>query len=139
MQETASVQPDAFQHSQWPCDCRCGRSRQREKVFGSVFEPIGANVAVARDAVEGLEAIIKKRPHLVISDIQMLGKDGVGLLREIRALGPDHEGNVPVIAMTGIVSPAERTRLLNAGFQAYLPKPFGPDKLVETILTVLKK
>ena len=109
------------------------------RYLGLFLSRLGANVAVARDAVEGLEAIIKKRPHLVISDIQMPGKDGVELLREIRALGPDHEGNVPVIAMTGIVSPAERTRLLNAGFQAYLPKPFGPDKLVETILTVLKK
>jgi CheY-like chemotaxis protein len=99
----------------------------------------GANVVVARDAFEGLEAIKKNRPHLVISDIQMPGKDGVNLLREIRALGPDHESSVPVIAMTGIVSPTERTRLLNAGFQAYLPKPFGPDRLLETILTVLKK
>jgi CheY-like chemotaxis protein len=100
---------------------------------------LGAKVVVARDAFEGLEAIKKNRPLLVISDIQMPGKDGVELLREIRALAPDHESNVPVIAMTGIVSPAERTRLLTAGFQAYLPKPFGPDKLIETILTVLKK
>ena len=99
----------------------------------------GANVVVARDAFEALEAIKKHRPHLVISDIQMPGKSGVELLREIRALGPDHESTVPVIAMTGIVSPAERMRLLNAGFQAYLPKPFGPDRLLETVLAVLTK
>jgi CheY-like chemotaxis protein len=99
----------------------------------------GADVVVVRDAFEALEAIKKNRPHLVISDIQMPGKDGVELLREIRALGPHHESTVPVIAMTGIVSSAERTRLLNAGFQAYLPKPFGPDRLLETILTVLTK
>jgi CheY-like chemotaxis protein len=99
----------------------------------------GANVVVARDAFEALEAIKKHRPRLVISDIQMPGKSGVELLREIRALGPDHESAVPVIAMTGIVSPAVRTRLLNAGFQAYLLKPFGPDRLLETILAVLTK
>jgi CheY-like chemotaxis protein len=39
--------------------------------------------------------------------------------------------------MTAHITHADRARILNAGFQAYLPKPFTPDKLVETILTVL--
>jgi CheY-like chemotaxis protein len=39
--------------------------------------------------------------------------------------------------MTAFVTSADRGRILNAGFQAYLPKPFTPDKLAEAILTVL--
>jgi CheY-like chemotaxis protein len=107
------------------------------RYLGLFLNQMGANVVVARNAFEGLEAIKNNHPNLVVSDITMPGMDGFGLLREIRALGPDAGGSVPVIAMTAHITHADRARILNAGFQAYLPKPFTPDKLVETILTVL--
>jgi CheY-like chemotaxis protein len=43
----------------------------------------------------------------VVSDIRMPGMDGFGLLREIRALGPDAGGSVPVIAMTAHITHAD--------------------------------
>ena len=107
------------------------------RYLGLFLDRLGANVVVARNAFEGLEAIKNNHPNLVVSDIKMPGMDGFELLREIRALGPDAGGSVPVIAMTAFVTHADRARILNAGFQACLPKPFTPDKLVETILTVL--
>jgi len=107
------------------------------RYLGLFLNQMGANVVVARNAFEGLEAIKNNHPNLVVSDIRMPGMDGFGLLREIRALGSDAGGSVPVIAMTAHITHADRARILNAGFQAYLPKPFTPDKLVETILTVL--
>jgi CheY-like chemotaxis protein len=39
--------------------------------------------------------------------------------------------------MTACLIQGERTSILDAGFQACLPKPFTPDKLLETILAVL--
>jgi CheY-like chemotaxis protein len=39
--------------------------------------------------------------------------------------------------MTALVTHLDRARILNAGFQAFLPKPFNPETLVEAILTVL--
>jgi CheY-like chemotaxis protein len=107
------------------------------RYLGLFLDRLGANVVLARNAFEGLEAIKNNYPNLVISDIKMPGMDGFELLREIRALGPEAGGSVPVIAMTAFVTRADRARILNAGFQAWLPKPFTPDKLVETILTVL--
>jgi len=95
---------------------------------------LGANVAVAENAIEGLKAVKTYHPNLVLTDISMPGRDGFGLLSDIRALGPDDGGNVPVIAMTAFV---DRTRLLNAGFKAFLSKPFSPETLAETILTAL--
>jgi CheY-like chemotaxis protein len=35
--------------------------------------------------------------------------------------------------MTAVVSPAEGRRILDAGFRAYLRKPFTPERLLETI------
>jgi CheY-like chemotaxis protein len=103
------------------------------RYLGLFLDRLGANVVVARNGFEGLEAIKNSHPDLVVSDIKMPGMDGFELLREIRALGPDAGGSVPVIAMTAFVSHAERARMLNVGFQGCLPKPFTPDKLVETI------
>jgi CheY-like chemotaxis protein len=99
---------------------------------------LGANVAVAENAIEGLEAVKTYRPNLVLFDISMPGRDGFGLLSDIRSLGPDAGGGVPVIAMTAaLVTHLDRARILNAGFKAFLSKPFSPQKLVEAILTVL--
>ena len=107
------------------------------RYLGLFLKQIGANVVLARNGFEGLEATKNNRPDLVVSDIKMPGMDGFELLREIRAFGPDTGGSIPVIAMTAFVSYADRARILNAGFQECLPKPFTPDKLLETILTVL--
>jgi CheY-like chemotaxis protein len=97
---------------------------------------LGANPVVARNAFEGVEAVKTSRPNLVLTDIKMPGPDGFEVLRKIRALGPAAGGGVPVIAMSALVTHA-RARMLDVGFNACLPKPFTPDRLVETILTVL--
>ena len=108
------------------------------RLLGAFLSRLGAKVVGARNALEGLEAVKTCRPNLVLSDIVIPGRDGFGLLGDIRSLGPDAGGNVPVIAMSALVTDADRARILNAGFQACLPKPFGPAKLMETILTVLE-
>jgi CheY-like chemotaxis protein len=108
------------------------------RFVGAFLAHLGANIALAPSAIEALEAIKTYRPDLVLSDISMPGRDGFDLLRDIRALAPDAGGSVPVIAMTALVTRLDGARFLNAGFQAFLPKPFHPDKLVETIQKVLK-
>ena len=107
------------------------------RYLGAFLGYLGADVAVAENAIEGLEAVKAYRPNLVLSDISMPGRDGFGLLSDIRALGPDAGGSVPVIAMTALVTHLDRGAFLNAGFNAFLPKPFSPETLVEAILTVL--
>jgi CheY-like chemotaxis protein len=99
---------------------------------------MGASVLVARNAMEGLTAVTDNNPDLVISDVSMPGQDGIWLLARIRGLDPKAGGLVPVIAISALLGRADRKRLLSAGFQAYLPKPFGPAKLMKTISGVLK-
>jgi CheY-like chemotaxis protein len=106
------------------------------RYLGVFLRQLGANVVVARDAFEGLEAVKTSRPNLVLADIKMPGRDGIELLRKIRSLGMSAGGSVPIIAMSALVTHAS-ARMFQAGFQACLPKPFTPDKLVETILNVL--
>jgi|SRR5258708_31837121 CheY-like chemotaxis protein len=104
------------------------------RYLGIFLGQLGANVVLARNAFEGVEAVKTSRPNLVLCDIKMPGPDGFDVLSEIRALGPAAGGNVPVIAMSALVTRASARML---GFQSCLPKPFTPDNLVETILTAL--
>jgi CheY-like chemotaxis protein len=101
------------------------------------LQQLGANVIGARNAIEGFEAVKVHRPTLVLSDIMMPGGDGFKLLREIRALEGVGERAIPVIAMTALVSAADGRRILDAGFRAYLRKPFTPERLLATIQSVL--
>jgi CheY-like chemotaxis protein len=50
---------------------------------------------------------------------------------------PMPEAVFPVIAITAFGTHADRERLLHGGFKGCLLKPFTPEKLVETILSVL--
>src|ERR1700730_2231173 len=98
---------------------------------------LGAKVRVAGNAFEGLEAIKNTYPDLVLSDIKMPGMDGFELLEQIRALGSDAGGRVPVIALSAFFSQTDLKHVHDADFRACLAKPFTPNKLVETILGIL--
>jgi CheY-like chemotaxis protein len=98
---------------------------------------LGAKVMVARNGFEGLEAVKNTHPDLVLSDIKMPGMDGFELLDQIRALGSDAGGDVPVIAMSAFFSQTDLKHVHDADFRACLAKPFTPNKLVETILGIL--
>lgn len=103
--------------------------------IGLFLKYLGADVVLASNAFEGIEAVKSSSPNIVLSDISMPDRDGWGLLRDIRALGPHAGGGVPVVAMTALVTQADRGRMLDAGFQACLPKPFSVEELMETILS----
>ena len=93
------------------------------RAFLSLFlRGLGANVVMASNAFEGIEAVKNNRPNLVLSDISMPDRDGFALLRDIRVFifGPDAGGSVPVIAMTALISHRDRARVLDTGFPGML-------------------
>ena len=92
---------------------------------------------MAKDGIEGLDAVKKHDPDLVITDLRMPRMDGFHLLREIRGLKREVRGSVPIIAMTAFGTTIENARLANMGFQAWLQKPFTIEKFLGTILAVL--
>ena len=94
----------------------------------------GAQVSAAKNAIEGLRLVREICPDVVLSDINMPGRNGIELLADIRALGRNDGGSVPVIAMTAYM--VDQT-LADAGFQSILRKPFEADQLLATIDAVL--
>jgi chemosensory pili system protein ChpA (sensor histidine kinase/response regulator) len=105
--------------------------------LGIFLSRLGAKVILAKDGIEGLDAVKKHDPDLVITDLRMPRMDGFHLLREIRGLKREVRGSVPIIAMTAFGTTIENARLANMGFQAWLQKPFTIEKFLGTILAVL--
>jgi CheY-like chemotaxis protein len=106
-------------------------------LIGAFLRQEGANVVSASDGFEGLEAIKTHHPDLVLSDLAMPRRDGFELLNDIRSLETNEGGDVPVIAMTALVRYPDCERSRGAGFQRQLAKPFSPQQLLDTILSVV--
>jgi CheY-like chemotaxis protein len=105
-----------------------------------VLEREGALVTCvnrSEDALARLKAATEAdRPHVLISDLAMPKKDGVWLLKAVRALPPDQGGAVPALALTAFTSQATADQLAEVGFQMRLTKPMDPATLIEAVRTL---
>ena len=93
----------------------------------------------ADEAVNGVEAVKKAQEtkyDFILMDIRMPEMDGVEASRQIRRLG-GHYSRVPIIALTADISSFD-TRNNNAQlFDVVVYKPFEPDQLKNTILSLI--
>jgi len=104
--------------------------------FAMALRAYGAWVATASTAVDALRLVQELKPHVVLSDIAMVGHDGYWLVREIRGLADESMRGVPVVATTAYGREHSRARTLAAGFTEHLSKPVEPDVLCQTIAAV---
>jgi two-component system, cell cycle response regulator DivK len=90
------------------------------KLFRTLLTLKGYEVAGLTGGDGLLAAVEQGSPDLVLMDIQLPGKDGFELLREIRT---SPSGTVRVIALTAHAMTGDRERALQAGFDGYITKP----------------
>lgn len=93
------------------------------------------DVDTAADGEKALDRIFDSRYDLVILDIMLPQRDGLAVLREMRAADID----TPVIMLTAKGSIADRIRGLDTGADDYLPKPFALEELVARIRSLLRR
>src|ERR1700740_1152977 len=92
------------------------------------FERSGHHVIAVANGQEALEAFQREPFDVVFLDEEMPVMNGLQALRAIRGL--EHErGRVRVIALTGYNTEQDSKRLLRAGFDSVLGKPFRLDAL----------
>ena len=89
--------------------------------LADLLELDGHRVEVFAEPLAVLEALRDRQPALLISDIGLPGMTGYDLIRTIRR--SERETRLFAVAMTGYAQPEDRTRALEAGFDAHLPKP----------------
>ncbi|MFT3768288.1 MAG: CHASE3 domain-containing protein [Minicystis sp.] len=98
----------------------------------------GATVVAASSALDALDLLPRHHPDVVVSDIGMPGMDGSELIRQIRTNQVEDLRDVPAIALTAFARPEDRARLLAAGFQAHLGKPFEAADLIALVAQVAR-
>lgn len=110
---------------------------QTLQIMRTAFELCRAEIRSCSSAAECLEILKQWRPHLLISDIGMPGQDGYWLIREVRALSFGRK--LPAIALTAYALPADRARVLDAGFNVFVVKPAEPAELLATANMLLEQ
>lgn len=90
----------------------------------SVFEAEGYNTFEANDGNEMHTIISEQNINLIIMDINLPGKNGLLLARELREIQ-----NIPLIFLTGRDNEVDKILGLEIGADDYITKPFNPREL----------
>jgi DNA-binding NtrC family response regulator len=101
--------------------------------FEHEYGPRGYTVETASDGAGAVTAVKRKRPALVLLDIEMPGMNGVETLQRIRAIDPA----IPVIMVTGSQSTRLAGDAIKGGAVSYLPKPVRLQYLEHIVAAVL--
>ena len=101
-----------------------------------VLEEHGATVTAAASGEEALRILRTSEPDVLLSDIGMPGMDGYQLIRRIRA--SEAKGRrLPAVALTAFARPEDRKKVILAGYQSHLAKPFDIAELVIVVAGLL--
>ena len=94
----------------------------------------GHEVSVAENGVQGYDTALFMKPDLIITDIQMPGADGVHVVRRVRDT-PSLQ-DIPILVTTAFGT-GTATFSLQAGADAYEPKPLNPKNFLATVERLL--
>lgn len=99
------------------------------QVVSQILEYHGIRVHVARNGFECLDMLSRVAPTLVIMDLAMPGMDGWETLAQMRS--SPATAHIPVVAVTAYDSVNVAQDALQAGFNAYFPKPVEATSFVQ--------
>jgi len=106
----------------------------RESIGRSLrFE--GYQVDLAGDGHAALDAVLTRRPDVVVLDVMMPGLDGLETCRRLRITGD----RVPVLMLTARRNVGDRVAGLDAGADDYLVKPFALEELLARVRALLRR
>jgi PAS domain S-box-containing protein len=105
-----------------------------QEVAGAMLRRRGHTVEIVNNGRDAVEALAKKRYDVVLMDLQMPVLDGIGAVAEIRAA--ERGRRVPIIALTANAAGGEREKVISAGMDDYLAKPFRAGDLIEAVESI---
>ncbi len=99
-----------------------------------ILEAEGVEVETGSDGVEGLEAVRRCKPKVVLLDVMMPRMDGYEVCRAIRS-DPELQG-VFVMILTARGQKSDEAKALEVGADLYMSKPFDDEVVMQVIRDV---
>ena len=106
---------------------------ENRELLNVLLSDAGIKVDTAQHGQEALDYLDRKRPDVVLMDVQMPVMDGLtaaGIMRQ-------RDAKLPVIALTADAMRGVQQQCLNAGYSDYLSKPVDIDLLMEKLADLL--
>jgi CheY-like chemotaxis protein len=97
-----------------------------------VLEPLNCSIITAVDGHTAFEKARTEQPSLILLDIMLPDLDGLQIVRQLRE--DPKTRMIPVIAVTALARPEDRERILSAGCNDYISKPY----LLEDLEAVIR-
>jgi DNA-binding response OmpR family regulator len=91
-------------------------------------------VKTANTGEDGIDAIKRLNPHIVILDLMMPGMDGWQVCKGVREFS-----NVPIVILSALDDPAMIASALDAGADDYLVKPVSSSILVAHLNRLIRR
>jgi two-component system response regulator QseB len=109
-------------------------------VLQGMLLKLGAAAAVRQETASAWDALCTQRFDLVFLDLCLGDGDGETLLRQLRSAGAGtHDPRTPVVVITGRHDLDSRVRLLDAGADQFVMKPFDLRELEAMVRAVFRR
>jgi CheY-like chemotaxis protein len=105
------------------------------QTLSDYLQGIGYEMIMAKDGKEAVQLSQRRKPDLILMDIQMPELDGLSATQQIRA--NPRTANIPIIAITALAMSGDREKCLAAGVSYYMTKPVNLKKLATIINALL--
>jgi len=107
-----------------------------QKIIARLITQGGYHFEIASDGFEAGVKVMEFKPGLVILDLIMPGMDGFEVCRRIK--NNPSTAHIKILAVTGYDTPENRTRIMAAGADRYLAKPFDLKALLDHVDSLLE-
>ncbi len=91
----------------------------------------------ADDGPAGLLSATEKPPDVIVLDLGLPLLDGWQVLERLKA--NPNTGNIPILILTGMSVETAQQRAKESGASAFMTKPFKPEELRRTIISLLEQ
>ncbi|MEG4988127.1 PAS domain S-box protein [Microcoleus sp. BR0-C5] len=105
-------------------------------VINNLLSPIGFEVFEANDGHEGWEKILEVQPDLIVTDLVMPELDGFELIKRVRE--SENFKDIIIIVSSASVFETDQYRSLEAGGNAFIPKPVQATELLQKLQQYLQ-